>query len=312
MKKILITTSSFNLDHFKEVETRLISSGLEVMANPYSRRLSSDEVKVLLTGDIVGMIAGVEPLTLGVLESAKYLKVIARCGTGLDSVDLNAAAKFGIRVSNTPDSPTIAVAELTIAHILNLMRQVSLANYAIRQGAWKPLMGRLLSGKTVGVIGYGRIGKKVAKLLSAFGAKVLAYDPVCLHQDGVATFVSLEELLQTSDIVSLHLPYSEASHHIMGKDEIWQMKPGSMLFNISRGGLVDESALYLALKKKHLSGAGLDAFESEPYLGPLCELDNVLLTSHMGSYAKEARVMQEKEAVSNLLADLEAVNILNR
>lgn len=294
----------------KQAERQLTEAGFDIVLNPYKRRLAADEAKSLLMDNVVGMVAGVEPLTGDVLESAKYLKVIARCGVGLDSVDLVAAKKFGIRVSNTPDAPTLPVAELTMAHMLNLLRSVSLANDNIRNGKWKPLMGNQLAGKRVGIIGFGRIGRKVAELVSAFGASVLVYDLAQIQENTQVEQMELNDLLRESDIVTLHVPYCAELHHMIGEEQLRLMKSSAFLLNISRGGLVNESALYDALLEKRLSGAGLDAFECEPYSGPLTSLDNVLLTAHMGSYAEEARARQEQEAVTNLVADLSELNLL--
>lgn len=261
-------------------------------------------MRELLTGDVIGMIAGVEPLTERVLGSAENLKVISRCGVGMDNVDLNAAQRLGIQVTNTPDAPTLPVAELTMAHILNLLRHVSQSDKAIRNSVWEPMMGALLNGKTVGIIGFGRIGKKVASLVQAFGANVLVYDIFSGTSAETIKKVELNELLSNSDIITLHLPYNAENHHFISVREISQMKASTLVLNISRGGLIDEGALAEALMDGKIAGAGLDAFEKEPYTGPLCQFPNVLLTAHMGSYAKEARLIQEQEAVKNLFSKL--------
>lgn len=309
MRKILITTSSFDLRHMPRSE-QLAEAGFDIVLNPYKRRLTEHEVKTLLTEDVVGMIAGVEPLTESVLRSAKQLKAIARCGIGLDNVDLATAQELGIRVSNTPDAPTLPAAELTIAHMLNLLRFVSAADRNIRNSKWKPLMGGLLAGKTVGIIGFGRIGKKVAELVTVFAARVLAYDVAPIPPMQNAKQVRLDELLCESDLVSLHIPYGMDTHQLIGEEQLRRMKPTAYLFNIARGGLVDEAALYHALADNRLAGAGIDTFENEPYAGPLCTLENVLLTAHMGSYAQEARTKQEQEAAQNLVAALQELNFL--
>ena len=173
--QVLITTSTFNLDNFAQLEL-LNKAQIEVKLNPFATRLTEDQAIDLLGTNTIGLIAGLEPLTGRVLNSAKSLKVIARVGTGLDSVDLVAAKKLGITVLNTPDAPTQAVAELTLGHILGLLRNIPQADRQIRNGVWKGLMGSLLQTQTVGIIGFGRIGKRVAALLSAFGAKIIISD----------------------------------------------------------------------------------------------------------------------------------------
>ncbi|CAB4675752.1 unannotated protein [freshwater metagenome] len=305
--QVLISTSSFNLDNFSQLSD-LKNAGVEVKLNPFAARLTEDQVIELLGTDTIGLIAGLEPLTKNVLQVAKSLKVIARVGTGLDSVDLATAKQLGITVLNTPDAPTKAVAELTLAHILGLLRHVSQADRQVRVGVWKGLMGSLLETKTVGIVGFGRIGKRVATLLSAFGASVIISDAQV--SKSVYPNVELDELCIKSDILSLHLPYNEATHHIINEKNLNLMKKGSYIVNISRGGLVDETALLAALKSGHLAGAALDCFEQEPYEGELRNLETVQITAHMGSYARETRDLMEQEASRLLVDALHEKNLL--
>ena len=286
----------------------LKNAGVEVKLNPFAARLTEEQVIDLLGTNTIGLIAGLEPLTKNVLQAAKSLKVIARVGTGLDSVDLATAKQLGITVLNTPDAPTKAVAEFTLAHILGLLRNVSQADRQIRSGVWKGLMGSLLETKTVGIVGFGRIGKRVATLLSAFGASVIISDAQVEQSD--YPNVELDELCIKSDILSLHLPYSEATHHIINEKHLNLMKKGSYILNISRGGLVDEEALLTALKSGHLAGAALDCFEEEPYEGELSKLETVQITAHMGSYARETRDLMEREASQLLVNALHEKNLL--
>jgi D-3-phosphoglycerate dehydrogenase len=310
MHTILITTSSFGTQDRSGLE-KMEKAGLSIVANPFGRKLTEDEVSQLIREHRpIGMIAGVEPLTANVLNNADSLKVIARCGIGMDSVDLNTAKLKGITVTNTPDAPTIPVAELTIGMILSLLRKIHISDASIRTGGWQRPMGYLLFGKTVGLIGCGRIGSKVAEILKAFGCKILGCDPACRLNDTICLMES-DQLLPTADIVSLHIPYSIATHHFMNKERIRLMKKGSMLVNTARGGLIDEDALLDALQSGHVSGAAIDSFEQEPYTGPLKNLDNVVLTAHMGSYAKEGRVMMEQQAVENLLASLQGKGVIS-
>ena len=302
MSKVLITTSSFSLGNFAQAKS-LHDAGISIEVNPHGRRLSEDEVAELVATDVIAILAGLEPLTDRVLSNAKSLRVIARCGTGLDSVDLLAASRLGIDVFNTPDAPTQAVAELTIAHMLNSLRHISTTDSNMRSGKWTPTMGSLLATKTVGLIGVGRIGSAVAKLAQAFGARVIGFDPVVSSHNSVE-LLSLDEVLNQADIVSLHVPINDQTHHIMNANTISRMKPGSIVVNVSRGGLIDESALHDALKSQHLSGAALDCFEDEPYSGPLLQIPGVHVTAHMGSYARETRDLMEVEASTNLVNGL--------
>jgi D-3-phosphoglycerate dehydrogenase len=300
LSKILISTSSFNVKDNKPL-SNLKKNGYEHLLNPYGRRLTEIEVMELLQEDVVGMIAGVEPLTRKVLMEAGNLKVLSRCGIGMDNVDLEAARELDILVYNTPAAPIIAVAELTIAIILVLIRKITQADRNIREGKWKAMMGNLLASQTVGVIGYGRIGKRVSQLLHAFGSKIIVYDKHEVSLEADFKFYTMDEVLELADIVTLHVPYEASTHHLINKDKLALMKPGAMLVNTSRGGLVDEQALLSSLQSGQLAGAGLDAFEEEPYKGPLCSLPQVILTAHMGSYAREARTQMELEAAENLI-----------
>jgi len=302
--KVVITTTTFG--KYDEAPLILLRKrGMEVILNPYGRKLKEEETKELIA-EADGMIAGTESLTASVLKAAGKLKVISRCGAGLDNVELKAAHELGISVSNTPDGPTKAVAELTLCLILNCLRTVPRADRDIRNGIWDKSMGSLLAGKVVGVIGYGRIGRAVSKLVRAFGAKVFAYDICPSLETDEAHMVSFERLIAESDIITLHLPIDKTKGYIISSEIITKMREGSYLINVSRGGLVDEEALYAALKSKKISGAAVDAFCKEPYTGKLKELDNIVLTPHVGSYARESRIAMEMQAVSNLLRVLEA------
>lgn len=306
--KILITTSSFDLQNFYQLDD-LNSAGFEIILNPFKRRLTEQEISHLLTREVIGIIAGLEPLTAGVLKNAPQLKVIARCGTGLDSVDLNAAHNQGILVFNTPDAPTTGVAELTVAHILGLLRHVTESDRNIRAGQWTGQMGSLLKKKTVGIIGFGRIGQLVAKLVSAFEATVIFYDTETIS-NLIAKQFPLDELCMQSDVISLHIPYSRDTHHLIDRDAISKMKSTALLVNVSRGGLIDEAALLEALQNDLIAGAALDCFEVEPYSGPLLKLNNVQVTAHMGSYARESRDQMEIDASTALVRSLKELGIL--
>ena len=223
MSRILITTSSFGKDDVSPLNL-LQNAGYETITNPYGRKLTEDEVlDLLLKVKPVGMIAGVEPITARVLQQAKGLKVISRCGVGLESVDLNAAGGLGITVTNTPDAPTQAVAELTIGLIFNLLRKISFLDRELRRGNWRKEMGSLVQGKKVGIIGLGRIGKRVGEMLLALEAKVAGTDTQPDHewlQKNQIPLVSLEELLKQSEILCLHVSYTVGNEHLIGRKEL--------------------------------------------------------------------------------------------
>ena len=309
MPNVLITTSSFG-KHDPRPVSLLGEAGLDAIINPFGRKLTENEVADLIeTHQPVGMVAGVEPLTARVLNSAKHLKVISRCGIGMDSIDMAEAEKRGILLKNTPDAPTMPVAELTLGLILGLLRRIHVADASLRAGHWTKPMGNLLYKKTVGIIGCGRIGKRLAELLSPFNCIILGHDCVEIN-DRIFRKNTLNGLLKDSDIVTLHLPYTNQTHHFINAERIRCMKPGSYLINAARGGLVDEQALLEALSSGRLAGAALDCLENEPYQGPLSKLDNVLLTTHIGSYAKEGRVGMEIMAVANLIDELKNTGVL--
>ncbi|KPK42828.1 MAG: hydroxyacid dehydrogenase [Omnitrophica WOR_2 bacterium SM23_29] len=302
MKKIAITTTTFG-EYDNSPLALCKKNGFEVILNPYGRKIKPDEI-LELAKDAMGLIAGVEPMTREVLLRLPSLKVISRCGVGLDNVDLKATAELGIKVFNTPDAPTLAVAELTVGLLLNLIRKVSLMDKDLHNETWRKRMGDLLFEKKVGIIGFGRIGKKVAELLKSFNCEIAYADPFV--EDGLLGLkcLSKEDLLQWADIITIHV---SAKERILGESEFQVMKKGGWLINTSRGEALDENVLYNALKDRRLSGAALDVFEKEPYTGKLSELENVILTPHIGSYAKEARIRMELEAVQNLMKGLEEV-----
>ena len=300
--KILITTSSFN----NLLLENSYFSNYEIIYNTTGKKLTENSLSRLIDENVVAMIAGTEPITENIFKLAKGLKFIVRCGIGIDNIDLAAANKYNIEIYNTPDAPTNAVAELTLGLILSSLRSINISDKNIRNSLWKPIMGNLLSNKTIGIIGYGRIGQKLAYFLKPFNCKIFFHDPFVKLDDNFN--ISINELLKKSDIVTLHIPYSSDNHHLINCENIKLLKSSSFIINVSRGGLIDEDSLYKALFNKTIAGAALDCFEIEPYNGPLKNLDNVILTSHMGSYAKESRLEQESDSVNILYEKLKNYN----
>lgn len=225
------------------------------------------------------------------------LKVIGRAGIGVDNVDIETAAKEGIKVVNAPTGATNSVAELAMAYMLSLSRHLIKADMTMKSGEWakKQLKGNELYGKTLGLIGCGNIGKLTAKYSQAFNISVIGYDPFIskedMQKDGIKKIEDLEELMKTADFISLHLPHIPKTHHIINKEMISKMKPSAYIINCSRGGTVDEKALYEALKNGQIAGAGIDVFENEPPKNsPLLKLDNVVLTPHIGANTNEGQI----------------------
>ncbi|MCC7073411.1 MAG: phosphoglycerate dehydrogenase [Deltaproteobacteria bacterium] len=303
--KILISTSSFAEVSRRPLE-QLERAGHAVALNPHKRQLNGDEAKALYA-DIDGVIAGTEKITSALLECAPRLKCISRVGTGVDAVDLQAAAARGIPVFNTPTAHVDAVAELVLAGTLSVLRKLGESDRAIRRGEWKKPMGGLLRGKTVGIVGLGRIGRALVKLLMPFDVRLLASDPQLdasfADAHGVRP-MTIDELVTQSDVLTFNLSFSSEAKNLLSAQRIAKLKPTAVVVNCARGGLIDEHALGAFLRTNPDAGAYLDTFDAEPYRGPLTELDNVLLSAHIGSYAREARERMESEAVEHLLQGL--------
>lgn len=276
----------------------LADAGIELTINPLSRKLRVEEVAgVIGSADIV--IAGTEPITAKVMDACPNLKAICRVGIGLDSVDLLAARARGIKVSYTPDGPSPAVSELTIGLIIDLLREVSKADRDIRAGTWFRKAGRRISECKVGVIGCGRIGGGVIHHLAGGfpGVRILANDIQAKPEfDGLVTWADKETIYAECDVISLHVPLTPETQDLISMPIMAQFKKGAVLVNTARGGIVNESDLVQALRNGQLRAAAVDAFEEEPYLGDLRDLDNVVLTCHLGSMTEDCRARMEIEA----------------
>ena len=293
--KILISTSTFAAADSSPLD-KLAKNGFEVVVNPYGRKLTPEELTGLLPG-VRGIIAGLETLDSKVMEGSD-LKVISRCGAGISNVDLKAAKDLGIKVFSTPDAPTGAVAELTIGAMISLVRHITQLNAALHGGNWPKKIGLQLEGSTVAIIGFGRIGRKVAKLLKVFGPRIIAADPACRGKVDGIKIVSLKEALSRADIITMHTSGDKA---IIGEAEFGMMKDGAFLLNCARGGLIDEKELLRALDSGKIAGAWLDCFKAEPYAGPLVKYPQVILTPHVGSYTSQCRRLMEMQAADNVI-----------
>ncbi len=306
MNKILITTSSFGANSTEPLDL-LRNQGLIPVTNPHGKTLSEAQVQDLIREHRpCALLAGVEPLTRSVMDAGlPELRVISRCGTGMDNVNLDAAKLLGIAVRNTPEAPAEAVAELTLGLILSLIRNISTHDQCVKSGRWEKKMGFLLSELTFGIIGLGRVGKRVASLLKPFHCRILASDiqpdSDFIERNGIE-LLSHHEILKAADVVTLHLSYASGElQHFIRAETLGLMKKGSYLINTSRGALIEEAALVDALKSGLLAGAALDVYEQEPYQGPLASLPNALLSTHTGSYARGTRIHMEIEAAQNLI-----------
>ncbi|MGI5919223.1 MAG: phosphoglycerate dehydrogenase [Christensenellales bacterium] len=303
--KILVTPTSFLKPVNAKAKEMLEAFADEVVYNPHARPLTAEEVAALLPG-VDGYIAGLDTISAEVLADAPAsLKVISRYGAGVDRVDLAAARARGIVVTNTPGTNSTAVCELAFGLMLSLARHIPQLDAAVKSGGWPRTSGMELAGRTLGIVGCGAIGKKLAVRAKAFEMDVIAYDP-CFDAAFAAEHgirqVTLEELISRSDVISLHVPLTEQTRHMIGAAQIAAMKPGALIINTARGGLIDEAAAAEALKSGKLGGVGLDAFEVEPPQdSPLMGLDNVVMTPHAGAHTNEAVAAMGRMAVQNLI-----------
>ena len=288
----------------------LKDAGFEIDISP---EISYEELKGKVRNYDVLVVRSRTKVTREIIEAGEKLKVVGRAGAGIDNIDVEAAKEKGVKVLNTPEAPAIAVAELTIGLLLSLARQIPRADSSMKEGRWakKEFKGWQLNSKTFGVIGLGHIGEKVARLAKAFGMKILITKrtppPPEIFRELEAEFVPLDELLRRSDIVSLHVPLTPQTHHMIGEREIQLMKDGAFIINTSRGAVIDEKALFKALKSGKLGGAALDVYEVEPPEDySLMKLPNVVCTPHIGAQTVEAQ-----RAAATLLAQ-KIVNELKR
>jgi len=298
MAKVLITTVPFGKNNRFPLDL-LENAGIEYLVNPHNKKLTENQLSELI-GDFEVLIAGTEQITDKVMSQAPKLKLISRVGIGLDSVDLNAAKKRGIKISYTPDAPAPAVAELTLSMILTLLRSVHVSNLQMHHGNWERIFGRRLTDVTVGIIGVGRIGTHLLRCMSGFGKiNILANDIMPnnqLNRDFNLEWVTKDQIYKESDIISLHLPLTFLTRNMICREHLLQMKKGAFVINTSRGGIINEDDLYKAMEEGHLGGAAIDVFENEPYTGKLIEIDRCLLTAHMGSMSIDCRSQMEIEA----------------
>ncbi len=241
------------------------------------------------------------------IDAAKNLKAIGRAGVGLDNVDVEYAKSKGIKVINTPGATSISVAELTIGLILAVMRKIAYADREMRKGSWpkKKCKGIEMYGKTLGIIGIGRIGREVAKRAKAFGMRIVYYDVYRPDENTEKElgleYRDLDTLISEADVITLHVPLVPETKHLINAERISKMKDGAIIINAARGGIVDEDALYDALKSGKLYGAALDVYENEPLKeSKLFELDNVVLTPHIGAQAKEGQTRAGLEVAKKI------------
>ncbi len=305
--RVLVTPTSYGKTDGR-LKTELEAAVGEVIYNTTGKPLRSAELARLLPG-IDGYIAGLDEIDEAALQAADRLKVIARYGVGVDNVALAAARRMGIVVTNTPAANAVSVAELTVALLLSLARRIPEASASTHAGAWPRLTGLSVAGKTVGLLGFGAVGRQVARRLAGFDCALLAYDPypdeAAARALGVA-LTSQAEVVAHADFLSLHLPLLTATRGLVDAAFLQQMKPGAFLINTARGELLDESALAAALQSGRLAGAALDVFSLEPPdpANPLLRLPQVLITPHCASHTDGAMNAMGRMALDDCLAVL--------
>jgi len=307
MTKALITTVPFG-DKDRLPLDLLENSNIEYLINPLNKKLTEDElVEMVADHDVI--IAGTEQITEEVMNRGVNLKMISRVGIGLDSVDLIAAENRGISVSYTPDAPAPAVSELTVGAMLTLLRSVHVSNIQMHESQWKRFFGRRLSEVTIGIIGVGRIGKGVLRHLEGFGnPKVLLNDlsdDIKIDNNTDYQWVEKEEIYAKADIVTIHTPLTCNTKNMITRQHLLSMRKDAIIINSARGGIVNENDLYDVMRSGHLSGAAIDVFQNEPYVGKLQEIERCLLTAHMGSMSIDCRTKMEIEATE------EAIRFIN-
>jgi len=305
--KILITPKSFG-NYKDKTYPLLYDKGYEIIENNLGRTMTEDEIIERARSGVVGIIVGIDPLSERVLERCADLKAISKYGVGMDNIDLKAAERLGIRVKNAVGSNNISVAELAVALMFEAARHVSVLSQTVKQGGWDRVRGVELTGKTLAVIGCGQIGREVAIRGKGLAMKVVVYDPYFNDKEFLAKHdmmqcETLSQALAVADVISLHLPLTPETKHMINASTLELMKPSAILINTSRGELVDEESLYTALKNKRIAFAAQDVFSKEPPAPgeKLLTLDNFILTPHAGAYTNEANEKMALYSTRNLI-----------
>jgi phosphoglycerate dehydrogenase-like enzyme len=311
MKKVLITPKSFGL-YKEQAFTLLRAHGYEPIENKLGRTMTADEILELAGEEAVGIIVGIDPLPGHALAQFKQLRAISKYGMGLDNIDLNKANELGIKVMNAVGTNHISVAELAITLMLTMARNISTVTAKVKAGGWERSIGYELTGKKLGLIGGGQIGREVAKRAVGLQMEVAIYDPYWkdasfAEQYNIRIISELDTLYKESDLISLHVPFLPETKGMIDQRALDLMKPSVMLINTSRGELVNEEDLYEALVHNKIYGAAQDVFSSEPPEtgNKLIKLDNFILTSHIGAFTHEAVERMVLYSTRNLLEMLE-------
>jgi len=305
--KVFSTSPTFGYYALEPLEY-LAKHGCQIELVPQGKKMSEEEL-IQSVGQYDAMIVGLDKITKSIIEASKKMKVMTKHGVGVDNIDVEAASKANIVVTNAPSTNSDAVADLTVGLFVSLARNIPFADRSVKEGGWPRIVGTQINGKVLGIIGLGQIGKRVAKRMSGFDMRILAHDIVkdeAFAKKWGVTYTSLDELLTESDFISIHVTLDASTRRMIGERELGLMKKTAFLVNIARGDIVDEEALYRALKDGKIRAAALDAFSHEPPTGsPLLNLDNVISTPHMGAYTYEALREMGMVCVRDIVATLQ-------
>tara|TARA_Y100000588_G_scaffold395323_2_gene523400 strand:- start:5540 stop:6484 length:945 start_codon:yes stop_codon:yes gene_type:complete len=309
-RRVLITCPQLqsSIDDYRQI---FLENDIEIELPPVVQQLTESQLLEIIE-PFDGVIAGDDEFTGRVLDKAKNLKCITRWGIGMDGVDLMAAERLGIRVSNTPNVFSDEAADVAMGYIILLARQLHKLDQGVRSGIWPKIQGVSLRGKTLGVIGVGSIGQALVRRAAAAGMSVLGHDivtvPDAVVEETGLRLVELDELLESSDFISLNCNLNSQNYHMLGPREFAVMRPGLYIINTARGPLIDESALIRALKEGKLAGAALDVFEVEPLpaQSPLRQFENCIFGTHNSSNTQEAVIRVNRLAITSLLDGLTA------
>jgi len=315
--KIFVSAYPFGDPDQKPLEL-LKATNWEFALNPYARTLTPSEVAELAY-DCDGLIAGTEKLDK-LIRTNHRLRVVSRVGIGLDSVPLHECRGKGITVTYTPDAVTLAVAEMTVGMMVCLLRNIAAADRNMRRNVWERPFGKRIGKSIIGIVGFGRIGTNVAKLLVPLRPRLVLVNDTKDKSVEIKKLRDLgldirhavkEEIYASADLITLHVPLWSQTLNLINAKALECFRKDAYLMNLSRGGIVNETDLFTSLKSKRIAGAALDCFEKEPYSGPLTELENVILTQHLGSCSFDCHARMEVEATLDLIRYFKGEHLQN-
>ena len=303
MKNVLITTLPFGKTDKTSINL-LKNNNINYYYNPKNKKFSRNELLKII-GNYHGIICGTDKIDRAVINKAKKLKIISRVGVGLNNLDLKSLKKSKIKVTYTPGAPTQTVAEYTIGLMIYLLRRMNVSRKSLEKGKWLKIFGKNLNEAKIGIIGFGRIGSEILKLLKAFHCKDILVNDVNVNRKNLNKYsakkATKKEIFKNCNLITIHLPITEKTRNLITKKEIAMMSNDTILINTSRGGIINEGNLYDALKKNKIYSAALDVFAKEPYLGRLRKLDNCHCTTHIASMSTSCRNKMELEAAQEII-----------